>query len=125
MKIGLMEIKQALKDPRFVNTLPEEFSDDIRKYQSQPGCGPCNTNLYRKVLSKCGKQLQAYFPNREIADITEEIKKLSENHWKVINCNVSDLESELKKLSPGRKQVAMARFQDQVTVIIDELEVLY
>jgi hypothetical protein len=40
----------------------------------------------------------------------------------VINCNVNELSEELRKLGPGRKQVDVARFQDQVTVIINHLE---
>ena len=31
----------------------------------------------------------------------------------------------LKKLKPGRKQISMSRYEDQVTVIINELDVIY
>lgn len=124
-KIGLLEIKQALKDPRFINSLPKDMSEDVRKYLAQPGCGPCNIDFYRKILKFCTTQLREYFPNREIGTNEEEDKKLKENNWSVINCNIKELESELRKLPPGRKQIAMSRYQDQVTVIVNEVDVLY
>lgn len=53
---------------------------------------------------------------------TEEIKPLQENQWTVINCSIQELQGRLQGLGPGRKQVEVARFQDQVTVVINDLE---
>lgn len=122
--IGLMEVKQALRDARFRSSLPESFKDDIQKYLNNPGCA-CNVPIYQKVMREAKKELQAYFPNRSVADLDEEVKKLAQNHWSVINCHVSELEAKLRKLSPGRKQVTVARFEDQVTVVVNELDVIY
>jgi hypothetical protein len=122
--IGLIEVKQALRDARFRNSLPENFKDEIQKYLNNPGCA-CNVPIYQKVMKEAKKELQAYFPNRNIADIDEEVKKISQNHWTVINCAATELEEKLKRLPSGRKQIAVSRFEDQVTVVVNELDVLF
>jgi len=124
-KIGLMDVKLAMKDSRFRESLPPELTDDIVKYLHNPGCGPCGTQLFRKILSSCQKQLEQYFPNRQVADEKEEAMKLAQNHWTVINCTIQELESKLHSMAPGRKQIALARYEDQVTIIVNHLEVLY
>lgn len=119
-----MEVKQALRDKRFRDSLGESFVDDLRKYMNNPGCA-CNVPIYRRVLKEAQNQLQEYYPNRDLIDPEEEVKKLAENHWLVINCHVDDLEKELHNLSPGRKQLAVSRFRDQVTVVVNELDIIF
>ena len=121
-KINLMDIKQALKDSRFREILPKDL--DIQQYLKNPGCA-CNAPLYKRILQECKPQLQEYFPGRIIADIDEELKQLAQNHWQVINCHINDLETELRKLSDGRKQVTVARYEDQITAVINHIEILY
>jgi len=122
--IGLMEVKQALKDRRFRDSLNDKFTDDIQKYLQNPGCA-CNVPLYKKIMQEAKEELQVYYPNRSVADLEAEAEKLSENNWSVINCHVNDLELNLKKLPPGRKQLAITRFEDQVTVVVNELDVVF
>ena len=122
--IGLIEVKQALRDARFRDSLPPSFKDDMQKYLNNPGCA-CNVPIYQKIMREAKKELQAYYPNRNVADIDEEAKKLAQNHWSVINCHINELSEKLKKLSPGRKQIAVSRFEDQVTVIVNELDFVY
>jgi hypothetical protein len=119
-----MEVKLALQDPRFRDSLPIEFQDDVAKFLSNPTCA-CNVPIYRKVLKNCAKQLIEYFPGNEITNEEVEIQKLSQNHWTVINCHVSELEAKLRALPPGRKQIAPARYGDQVTVVVNELDVIF
>lgn len=122
--ISLLDIKQALKDARFRSALPTELNDEVQKYLSNPGCA-CNMPLYRKILEGCGDLLRSYFPGRQPADLKEEAKRLAENKFSVINCHVDELESELRRLPSGRKQIAVARHADQVTVIVNELDIIY
>ncbi len=122
--IGLMEVKQALRDQRFRDSLGGDFTDDLRKYLQNPGCA-CNVPLYRRILKERRDQLHEYYPGRELVDPEEEVRKLAENHWLVINCHVDDLEKALHDLPPGRKQLAVSRFEDQVTVVVNELDVLF
>jgi hypothetical protein len=119
-----MEVKQALKDRRFRDSLNDKFTDDIQKYLQNPGCA-CNVPLYKKIMQEAKEELQVYYPNRSVADLEAEAEKLSENNWSVINCHVNDLELNLKKLPPGRKQLAITRFEDQVTVVVNELDVVF
>ncbi len=122
--IHLMEIKQALRDHRFRESLPAGFAEDVQKYLNNPGCA-CNRPLYQKILKQGAEQLRAYFPGREIANLEEEVLKLAQNNFSVINCHKDELEERLRKLSPGRKQIAVARFDDQVTVVVNELDVIF
>lgn len=119
-KIGLADVKLALRDSRFRETLPESMKDDVNKFLINPGCPSCSVPLFRRILREAVPQIEAYFPNREIEVVEEKLEKL--NHWQVINCNITELETRMRKLPPGRKQISMARYQDQVTVIINEME---
>ena len=119
-----MEVKQALRDLRFRESLPSLFKEDMQKYLQNPGCA-CNVPLYKKLMIDAKEQLQAYYPNRSVADLEAESKKLADNHWSVINCSKDELEDELKKLPSGRKQIAIARFEDQVTVVVNEIDLIY
>lgn len=124
-KIGLMDVKNALKDQRFREKLPESLTPELVKYLNNPGCGACGTKLFRKILRDCRPQLQSYFPGREIYKEEEEAAKLAENHWSVINCHIDELEDILRGLPPGRKQLAVCRYEDQVTVVVNELDIIY
>ncbi len=123
-KISLLDVKQALRDRRFRDKLPPELKDDIQKYLQNPGCA-CNMPIYRRVMQFGGEQLKAYFPDKEVPNIEEEMTNLAKNNWLVINCHISELEGKLSKLAPGRKQVVVSRWEDQCTVIINELSLLY
>lgn len=122
-KISLMEVKLALKDERFRNSLPKDLEGEVNQFLNNPGCA-CNVPLYRKILKDCGDQLEKYYPNSELEKV-EDIKNVAENQWTVINCNINELESRLRKLGPGRKQLDMARYEDQITVIINELDMVF
>ena len=117
-KITLLDIKQAMRNSKFRNSLPPEINDDIQKYLKNPGCQTCNAPIYTRIIKECRKQIQEFFPGKEIISPEDEIKEAS--HWQVINCSIIELEGRLKKLNPLHKQIAMARWQDQITVIIHE-----
>ena len=122
--VTLMDVKQALRDPRFREGLPKGFEEDIRKYQQNPGCA-CNVPLYKRVMTEAKDELQAYYPSKSVVSLEEDAKKLAENNFSVINCTTETLEQKLKNLSPGRKQIAIARYEDQITVIVNDLDFLY
>lgn len=122
--IGLMDVKKALRDKRFRDSLPIEFTEELQKYLQNPGCA-CNVPIYKKIMTDAKEQLQTYYPNRSVANLDEEAQKLAENHFSVINCHVDELEEKLRKLPNGRKQIAVTRYEDFVTVVINELDVLW
>lgn len=123
-KIGLMEVKQALNDPRFRDTVPLELREDVAKFLHNPSCA-CNVPLYRKLIRQYPELLKKYYPNKEIMNEAEEIAILSKNNWTVINCRIDELEAQMKLLPPGRKQLAIARYENLVTVVVNELDVLF
>jgi len=122
--LSLADVKIALRDEKFRESLPEIFSEDLKKFLNNPGCG-CNIGFYRKLIKEARAELQRYYPEKEIVEEAEQIRKLSENNFSVINCHFSELEEILKKLGPGRKQIAMARYEEEVTVVVNELDIIY
>lgn len=123
-RVTIHDIKQALLDERFRSSLPEELNEDVQKFLRNPGCS-CNHPIYLKVMRLAGKQIASYFPAKEdtdVSNIEKEIESLAKNNWQVINCNINELANELRKLGSGRKQVEVARWQDQVTVIVNHLD---
>jgi len=122
--ISLLDVKRALRDSKFRETLPESLLSDVQKFLNNPGCA-CNVPIYRKVMKLGGEQLKAFFSGKTLVTPEEEAEKLAKNNWTVINCSIGELESRLKKLSSGRKQIALSRFEDQVTAIINELDVVF
>lgn len=123
-RVRIQEVKQALQDPEFRKKLPPELKSDVQKYEQNPGC-PCNLPIYMNVLKKAAKQLSEYYPDREIETPDEELSRLAENHFMVFSCHINELESKLRSLAPGRKQLAVARWEDQITVIVNELDVVF
>jgi hypothetical protein len=118
--ITLLDVKQAMRDSRFRGSLPETLKEDINKYLQNPGCA-CNMPIYRNVLKLGKTQLETYFPGRVVSDIEAEDRAYNSNNFTVIDCHVKDLQAKLNKLAPSRfKQIAVARYEDKVVVIINE-----
>lgn len=122
--ISILDIKQAMRDQRFRDSLPSSMHEDIQKYLKNPTC-KCNHPIYVRIATECKDQLKSYFPNKKEPNVEKELEDLAKNTFSVINCNIKDLEKELKKLPPGRKQIEAARWEDQVTVIVNELDLIY
>lgn len=122
--ISLLDVKRALRDSEFRKTLPESLLEDVQKFLNNPGCA-CNVPIYRKVMKLGGEQLKKFFSDKILVTPEEEEAKLAKNNWSVINCSIGELEANLKKLSKGRKQIAISRYEDQVTVIVNELDILF
>lgn len=122
MKVSIQEVKEALRDSKFRLSLPPELKEDVKKYERNPSC-PCNMDVYRNILKYGVKQLKEYYPEKEVVNPDTELPPLQENRWTVINCTVYELEDHLKKAGVGRKQIFVARYEDQATLIINDLDV--
>lgn len=126
-RISIHDIKQALLDERFRNSLPDDLAEDVQKFLKNPGCA-CNHPIYVNVMKKARPQITEYFPSKETPseeEFKKEAEKMAKNEWQVINCHVNELVEELRRLGPGRKQMDIARWQDQVTVVINHLDGVY
>lgn len=122
--VGLMDVRMALSDDRFRAMFPE-LKHEIDKYLKEPKCGACAVPVVKEIMNKFPERVEKYFPNRKVLRPDDEATKLSENNFTVLNCHVNDLEDRLRRLPPGRKQIAVTRYEDQVTVIVNELAVVF
>lgn len=116
--ITVMDIKQAMRDAKFRETLPAELNEDVAKYLQNPGC-KCNGPLYLKIMRDCQEQVKQYFPEKAFMETSATPKHDS---WTVINCHIDELEKNLRKLAAGKKQLTLSRYDDQVTLIVKDLE---
>lgn len=126
-RINIHDVKQALLDERFRDSLPESLKEDVQKFLKNPGCG-CNNPIYINVMRKAKAQIEEYFPTRNTPteeDFKRETESLARNNWQVINCKANELQEELKKLGSGRKQIDVARWEDEITVIVNHLDGIY
>jgi hypothetical protein len=122
--ISLLDIKTAMKDENFRSKLPESLNPEVQKFINNPSCS-CNVPLYKKIIKEAKDQVLEYFPGKTVMSQEEEAEQLAKNNWRVVSCSIGDLEKEMKKLPAGRKQISMSRFEDQVTVIINELDHIF
>ena len=122
--ISLLDIKTAMKDETFRSKLPESLNPEVQKFINNPSCS-CNVPLYKKIIKEAKDQVLEYFPGKTVMSQEEEAEQLATNNWRVVSCSIGDLEKEMKKLPAGRKQISMSRFEDQVTVIINELDHIF
>lgn len=119
-KISIKEVREALKNSDFRKSLPPELKNDVQKYEQNPNC-PCNMQIYRNILKIAGEQLKAFYPSQEVMD-EKDLPFVQENNFTVINCKTTELEQELKKLGVGRLQISAARYENDVTVIVNHLD---
>lgn len=73
-------------------------------------------------MKTASKELATYFPNKEMGDPEEEPRLKAE--WIVISCDVDELASRLRKLPKPVSVQGVARWENQVTVIIKESDAL-
>ena len=123
-RLTRLEIKHAILQHSAFRELFPELKEDIAKVLHNPSCG-CNVPLYDKFF-KFKDRLAKYFSERDIKSPQEEAEEASQNHWNVINCKVDELEDVLNKLHKvGRLQLAVARYEDQITVIVNDIGVVF
>jgi hypothetical protein len=122
--ISLFDVKQALRDSKFRDSLPETLLPEVQRFLNNPSC-TCNYSIYVKILKDAKDQLIQFYPEKQYLSPDEEKERLAKNNFTVINCSIGELEARLKLLKPGRKQIAVARFEDQATVIVNELDQIF
>ena len=123
-KVSMFDLKQALWDIRFQELFPE-YSEQIKQYLKDPGCG-CNMTFLRNLMRQKDR-IKKYFPTKEVITPEEEDEsyKSIKNQWKVINCNVFNLKEKLAALPKGKRMVAGSRFRDKITVVINDIDAIF
>lgn len=158
-QLTIADLKNAMKDPSFISTLPASLNPEVQKFISNPNCG-CSVAVFQKILKEAPEQVKAYFPTKDVSQATEQLQKAAANqpqisypqqqsqpqmmnksyipnqtvninelkatpppdNFHVINCSIGEVEERLKKLPQGLKQIAMARYEDQVTIIVNIMD---
>ncbi len=63
-------------------------------------------------------------PTKPLEEQLEEVKTVQPK-YKVINTTTKDLIHELRKLPEGKKTLCLSRWQDKITVIVNDLTTLF
>lgn len=117
-EIKIASIKKALRNHEFRNMYPE-LKEEINTYIQNPDC-KCNIPLYNAILFDIDKLKKWFGEDAVVIDppLPEEPDQL--NKWQVINCHIDKLEDFLQGLPHGPKQIVIARWENEVTVIIND-----
>ena len=121
VKLHSKTIKKLLWDPEFRKLFPG-LRDKMAQFLRNPGCG-CNRALYREI-ARHPAVIEQYYKSKGVKmekAPTLSGKDVITNDFQVINCSIDELEDRLRRLGPGPKQLAVARFRDQVTVIVNDV----
>lgn len=110
--LGFKEIKRELWKKAFRDLFPE-WKDQIGKFLANPGC-ECNRPLLISILESKDR-LESYFkrPIKVAMSLPPRGGQV-----RVINTDIHRLEEELRNLPPGMKYIALARYQDQITAVV-------
>ena len=114
--LGIKEIKRELWKQAFRELFPQ-WKSQIDKFLSNPNC-ECNRSLLLAILDQKPK-LEAYFGGP--VQLLVNVSKDQNQRVVVINTSVHNLESELRKLPMGPKYISLARFQNEITAVIQLL----
>lgn len=119
VEVGIETVKQLLKESRFRKEF-FEYKKEIDQWINNPDC-ECNVPLYNAILSQKDK-LESYYDDEVIIidPPIEDFENTQINNWQVINCHVDELEEILRNLPNGPKQIAVARYEDQITVVVND-----
>jgi len=101
-QVSLADIKLALKDETFRNSLPESLQPDVQKFLQNPNCS-CNMKIYQRVLQEAEQQVVNYFPDKKYLSPQQVMETAMQNTWTVLNCNINELEENLKKVKTRQK----------------------
>lgn len=115
------DLKNAAKKGEFRNKFPElkgEFNDFIQK----TGCAHCARKMIEGLMVY-EDRLRDHFGDVEF-DVAppEAFDPVGANNFTVINCLTSELEDRLNALPAAAYQITVARYEDQITAIINRLD---
>lgn len=115
------DLKRACKKGDFRKLFPE-LRAQFDAYIQKPGCGHCAAQLISGLMEH-PERLQEYFGEVEL-DVTppESFDPVGAANFSVINCSVHELEDRLNALPAAAYQITVARYEDQVTAIINRLD---
>jgi len=115
------DLKRASKKGDFRNLFPE-LRAQFDGYIQKPGCGHCASQLISGLMEFQDRLLQ-YFGEVTFDVMTpESFDPVGAMNFSVINCSIHQLEDKLNALPTGAYQITVARYEEQVTAIINRLD---
>lgn len=118
IQVDTTELRKALWKAEFRALFPE-LKDGIHQFLSNPNC-KCNAPLFNSLLQARDRLEQYFGPEIEVVEqpVTEEEVR---TRTFVINTSIDLLEKELRRLPVGPKHISLARFEDQITAVVQLL----
>ena len=115
------DLKRASKKGDFRKLFPE-LRAQFDGYIQKPGCGHCAAQLISGLMG-FQDRLQTYFGEVDF-DVAppESFDPVGAMNFSVINCSIPELEDRLNALPVAAYQITVARYEDQVTAIINRLD---
>ena len=111
--LTISDIRQAIWDKRFQELFPE-YQERIQQFIKDPGCA-CHTPFLHTFFQHKDR-LKKYFPTKNI--VLPEIR----NDWSVLNCHIEEADKNLKSYPKTKRMIAAARWQNQLTVILNDIQ---
>jgi len=114
-------IRKAINRKRFQDLFPE-LAEIFERYITRPGCGSCEETLFSALLASPERLKQYFGDDSQFEQIPPPPPALArmvpEQSFTVINCHVDELSSKLNMMPPGRYEIAAARWENEITVIV-------
>jgi hypothetical protein len=126
-KIGVYELRNACKKTQFAKLFPEHQAL-FQSYWNKPGCGNCWRSLLEAIARQTDR-IEDYFGDVEIdLGLIPEPRSagIVAANTIVMNCGVSELQGAIDRLcsqNAGAKTFSLARWKDEVTVIVNVVDV--
>lgn len=114
------QIRKAINRKRFQDMFPE-LAESFERYMVKPGCGSCEENLFSALLASPDRLKQYFGEDSQFEQVPAPPvigNVVPEQSFTVINCHVDELSSKLNMLAPGRYEIAAARWENEITVIV-------
>ena len=118
------EVDGAANDYVVINCPVEQLQDRLRTYPKTKRMVAAARWQNRVTVVLNDVSAIIYAPEKGIDQHMQEAQE-SPLNWKVINTTKDDLVHELRKLPPGRKTFALTRWQDKVTLVVNDLTSLF
>jgi hypothetical protein len=119
------ERKAVRNDWKVINCNVFNLNDRLKEVPK--GKRMMAASRFRDKITVVVNDIDAIFavsPTGSAEDVMQQSRD-NQMNWKIINTTIHELEKELNKLPSGRKIVQIARFQDQVTAIVNDLNSLF
>ena len=112
-------LKKQFYDPAFRALFPD-LGEHFSKFFQKPGC-KCNGYLYIQIIKNLDKLTEWFGQDIELDQVLSGMVA-GKNEWTVISGTIDEMEDILNALPRGPKTFAVARWENQLTIVIRDLD---